>query len=146
MSAASASALDTIPFAERTAIRSLFLFDSRRASRARGQRRLARREVGFRLLDLGVKRDGSIRAITCPFLTWELKSAPSDWIVPETWLPTWTVTTAESVPVAETVVTRSPRSALAVLNPPAFARGQNQYVPAPIAARRRTAATAIQRL
>ena len=32
--------------------------------------------------------DGSRRASTWPFLTIELKSAPSDWIVPDTWLPT----------------------------------------------------------
>ena len=32
--------------------------------------------------------------MTWPFLTWELKSACSDWIVPDTCVPTWTVVTA----------------------------------------------------
>ena len=47
--------------------------------------------------------------MTCPFLTMLLKSAPSHWMLPETWLPTWTVVTACSVPVAPTVSTMSPR-------------------------------------
>jgi len=47
--------------------------------------------------------------MTWPFLTIELKSAPSHEILPETWLPTWTVVTACSVPVAPTVSMMSPR-------------------------------------
>ncbi len=34
-------------------------------------------------------------------------------MIPETWLPTLTVVTAESDPVAETVATTSPRSSVA---------------------------------
>ena len=45
---------------------------------------------------------GSIRAITCPSLTLLLKSTKSFWIVPETCVPTCTVRTALSVPVAVT--------------------------------------------
>ena len=41
--------------------------------------------------------------------TMELKSAWSDSTAPDTWLPTWTVVTAWSVPVAETTLTMSPR-------------------------------------
>ena len=37
--------------------------------------------------------------MTWPFLTIELKSAPSSEMLPDTWLPTWTVVTACSVPV-----------------------------------------------
>ena len=48
--------------------------------------------------------DGSSRAITWPFFTIELKSAPSSWTMPDTWLPTCTVVTACSVPVAPTVI------------------------------------------
>ena len=44
-----------------------------------------------------------------PFLTIELKSAPSYEMLPDTWLPTWTVVTACSVPVAPTVSMMSPR-------------------------------------
>ena len=56
---------------------------------------------------------GSIRATSWLRLTWELKSANSSLICPETWEPTWTVTTALSVPVAETVAVSGPRSTLA---------------------------------
>ncbi len=54
--------------------------------------------------------------MTCPFLTSELKSACSALIVPDTWLPTWTVVTASSVPVASTVEITSPRDTSAVVN------------------------------
>ena len=47
--------------------------------------------------------------MTWPFLTIELKSAPSHWMLPDTWLPTCTVVTACSVPVAPTVSMMSPR-------------------------------------
>ena len=40
----------------------------------------------------------------------------SSLIVPETWVPTWTVITAFSVPVAEIVDWMSPRSTGAVRN------------------------------
>ena len=53
---------------------------------------------------------GSIRAMIWPFLTRELKSTSSSLICPETWLPTWTVTTALRLPVAETAAVRGPRS------------------------------------
>ena len=53
--------------------------------------------------------------MTCPFLTMLLKSAPSHWMLPDTWLPTWTVVTACSVPVAPTVSTMSPRLSGAVV-------------------------------
>ena len=36
--------------------------------------------------------------MTWPFLTMLLKSAPSHWMLPDTWLPTCTVVTACSVP------------------------------------------------
>ena len=39
----------------------------------------------------------------------ELKSAFSSMIVPDTWLPTWTVVTASSVPVAAISLTIAPR-------------------------------------
>ena len=53
--------------------------------------------------------------MTWPFLTIELKSAPSYEMLPDTWLPTCTVVTAWSVPVAPTVSTMSPRVIGAVL-------------------------------
>ncbi len=37
-------------------------------------------------------------------------------MIPETWLPTWTVVTAEIVPVAVTVIVTSPRSTVSVWN------------------------------
>jgi hypothetical protein len=57
---------------------------------------------------------GSIRAMTWFFLTIELKSTLSSLICPETWLPTWTTTTALRFPVAETAAVRGPRSTRAV--------------------------------
>ena len=53
--------------------------------------------------------------MTCPFLTCELKSASSAAIVPDTCVPTWTVVTASSVPVASTACTTSPRLTAAVM-------------------------------
>ena len=70
----------------------------------------------LRLFNLRIDTDGSSRAITCPLRTFELKSACSDWIVPDTCEPTCTVVTAWSVPVASTVSTTSPREAVAVMN------------------------------
>jgi hypothetical protein len=57
---------------------------------------------------------GSSSASGCPFRTCELKSTKSFAMIPETWLPTLTVVTAESVPVAVTVATTSPRSSFAL--------------------------------
>ena len=57
---------------------------------------------------------GSIRAITCPLRTRELKSTKICWIVPETWLPTDTVVTALMFPVAVMASTISPFSTFAV--------------------------------
>ena len=53
---------------------------------------------------------GSIFAITCPFFTGELKSTKISLMRPDTWVPTWTVTSADSVPVAVTFATIGPRS------------------------------------
>ena len=47
--------------------------------------------------------------MTWPFFTIELKSASSSWMMPDTCVPTWTVVTACSVPVAPTASTMSPR-------------------------------------
>ena len=46
--------------------------------------------------------------MTWPFRTMLLKSAPSQAMVPDTCVPTWTVVTACRVPVAETVARTSP--------------------------------------
>ena len=48
--------------------------------------------------------------MTWPFSTWSLKSTLSLAIRPETCVPTWTVVTADSVPVAETTESMLPRS------------------------------------
>jgi hypothetical protein len=78
---------------------------------------LARDEARFAVIwaSRAWKSEGSSRAITCPFLTMELKSAGRLWSVPETWDPTWTVVTAWRVPVAPTTSTMSPRSTVAVV-------------------------------
>ena len=57
---------------------------------------------------------GSIFAMTWPFFTGELKSTLISRSRPETWLPTWTVTSADSVPVAVTLATMRPRSTFTV--------------------------------
>ena len=57
---------------------------------------------------------GSSFAITWPFFTREPKSACSSAMRPDTWLPTCTVTRADTVPVAVTRATRSPRSTRAL--------------------------------
>ena len=51
-----------------------------------------------------------MRAMSWPFRTSELKSTRISWIRPVTWLPTCTVTTAFSVPVADTLAVSGPRS------------------------------------
>src|ERR1051326_3848357 len=58
---------------------------------------------------------GSSSARSCPFFTRLLKSVERGGGAPETGLPTWTVVTAERVPVAVTVWVMSPRSAFSVL-------------------------------
>src|SRR6185503_17275101 len=58
--------------------------------------------------------DGSIFAIFSPFFTFELKSAYSAWMRPETWLPTSTVTTACRLPEVLTRDTTRPFSAVEV--------------------------------
>jgi hypothetical protein len=67
---------------------------------------------------------GSMRAITWPCFTIELKSTNSSLIWPETWLPTCTVLTALRLPVAEIAAVIGPRSTGAVRNfgalPPAW--------------------------
>jgi hypothetical protein len=65
---------------------------------------------------------GSMRAMTWPFFTTELKSTSSSLIWPDTWLPTWTVVTALRLPVADMVAVRGPRSTLAVRYFGAFPR------------------------
>jgi hypothetical protein len=50
----------------------------------------------------------------CPALTLLLKSAWSSETVPETWVPTWTVVTAWTFPVALMVCRMSPRRISAV--------------------------------
>ena len=57
-----------------------------------------------------------MRASSCPFLTWSLKSTSSSETCPETCVPTLTVVTAFSVPVAETVDRMSPRSTVTKRN------------------------------
>ena len=57
-----------------------------------------------------VNESGSMRAMTWPFLTWELKSTRISLIWPETWEPTCTETTGLSVPVTETTAVMAPRS------------------------------------
>ena len=58
--------------------------------------------------------DGSIFAMSSPFLTGELKSANNAWMRPDTWLPTSTVTTACRLPEVLTRETTLPRSAVTV--------------------------------
>ena len=60
------------------------------------------------------KSAGSIVAMICPFFTSDSKSAKSASMRPETWLPTCTVTIADSVPVAVTFAAMAPRSTAAV--------------------------------
>ncbi len=52
---------------------------------------------------------GSIRAMSCPRLTSELKSANSSLTCPETCEPTWTVMTALRFPVVVTKAVMLPR-------------------------------------
>ena len=54
--------------------------------------------------------------MSCPFFTGEFQSTNSFCTVPETCVPTWTVTSADSVPVAVTRATIRPRSTAAVSN------------------------------
>ena len=74
--------------------------------------------------------------MTWPFLTIELKSAPSCWMLPDTWLPTCTVVTACSVPDGadriDDVAARDRRG----LHLTSARRGACKYAPAPGADRR----------
>jgi hypothetical protein len=63
-----------------------------------------------------VSTAGSSVATTCPRFTVWLKSAPSEAMVPLTWVPTSTVSTGASVPVAETDTTIGSRVTAAVLS------------------------------
>ena len=62
------------------------------------------------------KMSGSMRAMTWPFFTWELKSTRSCLTCPETCDPTCTVMTAFRVPDAEIAATTVPRVIGAVRN------------------------------
>ena len=64
-------------------------------------------------------------------------------MMPETWLPTWTVVTADSVPVAVTVATTSPCSTLPVRNFGSDDRLRSMYV-APASTTATSAATITQ--
>ena len=55
-----------------------------------------------------------MRAITSPFFTCELKSANSSTMRPDTWLPTCTVFSGDSVPLAVTVEVTRPRATTSV--------------------------------
>src|SRR5262249_49080407 len=57
------------------------------------------------------------------------KSTNNSEIVPETWLPTCTVVTAWSVPVADTVLRMEPRSIFAVMNSSDVARRPHRIYP-----------------
>ena len=83
------------------------------------------------------KSRGSRSASGWPFFTCELKSTYSLEMVPETWLPTFTVTMALTSPVAETTSVIGPRVTASVRNPvaaprlhPAAARQASDRTPA----------------
>src|SRR5438445_7165988 len=71
---------------------------------------LAEARSAFAWFTFASKISGSIRAITSPCRTTELKSADSCLIWPEIWLPTWPVITALRLPVAAMAAARDPRS------------------------------------
>jgi hypothetical protein len=60
------------------------------------------------------KNEGSMVAMVCPVFTEEPKSANSVPTRPETWLPTRTVTSGYTVPVAVTLAAMGPRFTVAV--------------------------------
>src|SRR5262245_35970182 len=94
---------------------------------ARACSRLARCEASCASYILG-----SSCATNCPLCTTVLKSANKSEIVPETWLPTCTVVTACSVPVADTVLRMEPRSIFAVMYSSDVApRFHRKYPPIP---------------
>ena len=66
-----------------------------------------------------------MRASSWPRFTGELKSTRISLIWPEICEPTWTVVTAESVPDADTVAVRLPRSTFASRNSGALPRAPN---------------------
>jgi len=67
-------------------------------------------DVGAALLDLGLERRRIELGQDLAARTAVLKSAYSARMIPDTWLPTWTVVTADREPVAVTVIVMSPRS------------------------------------
>src|SRR5215813_1837739 len=110
-----------------TAASAASTFASESARLARACSRLARCEATCASYTLG-----SSWATNCPFFTTVLKSAYNSEIVPETWLPTCTVVTACSVPVAETVLRMAPRSAFVVMYSSDDARRPHRkYPPVP---------------
>ena len=74
-------------------------------TRARSRSARSRTTVARACSTCDCSSAGSSVATTCPLRTCELKSAPSVLIVPLTWVPTSTVSTGCSVPVASTVAT-----------------------------------------
>ena len=58
---------------------------------------------------------GSILATRWPFCTGELKSTSMAMIGPDTYVPTWTVVTGLTSPVAVTMAVTGPRSTVAVM-------------------------------
>ena len=68
--------------------------------------------------------------MTWPFFTIELKSALSSWTMPETWVPTVTVVTACSVPVAPTASMMEPRDVCSVVTVGSLRAGWRRRPPA----------------
>ena len=92
------------------------------------------------------KVSGSMRAISWPLRTSALKSANSSLICPETWEPTGTVTSALSVPVADTLAVIGPRVSWAVRHWGAAASCWRRFhSQAPAASRPATTSAATQR-
>jgi hypothetical protein len=91
-----------------------FVSLSSRCTRARSASASSRATVARACSTCVSKSEGSSSAITWPRRTRALKSARNDLIVPETWVPTCTVVTACTLPVASTCSTTSPRVTTAV--------------------------------
>ena len=104
-----------IPSAKRALFRPRVLLASARVTFALARFASALRALPRDCCTAELNRAGSIWAMGWPFFTCELKSTYSLEMVPETWVPTWTVTTAFKVPVAETEEAMEPRSTLSVL-------------------------------
>src|SRR5439155_145964 len=84
--------------------RSILVLESASATRSRSRSAFARSRLAFAVSSCVCSSAGSSRATTCPLWTIELKSAPSHDTLPDTCVPTCTVVTAWSVPVAPPVV------------------------------------------